>query len=505
MTRVGLINEGTYPVAMGGVSTWCDQLVRGLPDTQFELVTLVGPDRGVVWELPPNVNSVTTVGMWDAVRPGATVAAQLARPRLRKALHDFWSAVLPRDADAHVDTGLLDSALRRLCEPLKGALLPQLTSAGSVRAIIAAYSAHSRTRNLPQLTLQQAAKVASLVDPMIAVADTQWPQVDVVHAASNGPAAVIALARHWRDGTPIVLTEHGLYLRERYLGLGALDMPFAVRYAVMTALRGVCQVAYRYAKLLAPVSDFNARWEERLGADPQRVITIHNGVDTSRFHYIDHEPEVPTVSFVGRIDPLKDLHTLITAFRIVADRVPNAKLRLFGPTPPCNTEYEKSLRQKVSDLNLDDAVTFEGRVPSALPAIEAGHVVALSSISEGLPFTVMEAMMAGRATVNTDVGGVREVTGDDGTAGIVVPPRDATAMGKALAELLEQHDRRQAMGINARERALTMFDLTVFQDRYRDVYAYAGERMPNDTIDLELHTIIDARTDHNLKTERQQS
>jgi glycosyltransferase involved in cell wall biosynthesis len=95
-------------------------------------------------------------------------------------------------------------------------------------------------------------------------------------------------------------------------------------------------------------------------------------------------------------------------------------------------------------------------------------VVALSSISEGLPYTVMEAMMCGRATVSTAVGGVPEVTGD---AGVVVPPRDPAALADALADLLLDDRRRIDLGARARGRALRTFPLELMLERFRATYA----------------------------------
>src|SRR3979409_994243 len=96
--------------------------------------------------------------------------------------------------------------------------------------------------------------------------------------------------------------------------------------------------------------------------------------------------------------------------------------------------------------------TFEGRVPEIRDAYAAGHVVVLSSISEGFPYTVIEAMTSGRACVATDAGGGAGVAPDVGgvaewiaEAGVVVPPRDPPAMAKACVALLRDHDRRRRL------------------------------------------------------------
>lgn len=178
-------------------------------------------------------------------------------------------------------------------------------------------------------------------------------------------------------------------MRERYLALFDLELPWQVRAALGAMVQLISKVAYAEAHVLAPVSEFNAKWEVMLGADRERVIPLYNGVDTVAFSRIETEPVVPTVSFVGRIDPLKDLHSLIEAFSLVRTSIPEAELRIFGPVPDQNAAYLESIEDLVKERGLTEAVFIEGPVPSARIAAEAGHVVALSSISEGLPFTVI--------------------------------------------------------------------------------------------------------------------
>lgn len=123
--------------------------------------------------------------------------------------------------------------------------------------------------------------------------------------------------------------------------------------------------------------------------------------------------------------------------------LPEATLRLFGGTPRGGEAYRERCEALADSLDQGGAVTFEGRVEDIRDAYAAGNVVMLSSISEGFPFTLIEAMSCGRATVSTDVGGVREAVGP---AGLVVPPRDPDAMAAAALELLGDPVRRAAMG-----------------------------------------------------------
>lgn len=473
--RVGLFTEGTYPVADGGVTRWCDLLVRSLPEHTFVPVTIIGHDERPTVSTPGNVAEPTLIPMWSPTR-----ATFLPRRRglLEDLLEQVWSAALPPGAEDSDVPGFARS-LQGLTTWPGSRLSGMLAGRGSARALLAAWRAHRLTRpDLPPLTLACAVQATAHVDRVLALADARFPDVDLCHVAANGPSAVLALGRRWSSGTPILLTEHGIYLRERYLALAGTDLSRGARRAVTSFLRVLSQTAYAEAALLTPVSDFNARWEESLGAESARIRTIHNGVDTGRFQVIRTEPHHPTVSFVGRIDPLKDLATLIAAMAIVREQVPEAQLRIFGPVPDGNEPYRDTLTDLIDQQGLGSHVTFEGPVSSAVPALEAGHVIALSSISEGLPYTVIEAMMCGRATVSTDVGGVSEVVGADGSCGLLVPPRNPAAMAAALVRVLTDEKSREDMGTRARGRALQMFDLELFATRYREAYAEAAGSEP---------------------------
>jgi glycosyltransferase involved in cell wall biosynthesis len=121
-------------------------------------------------------------------------------------------------------------------------------------------------------------------------------------------------------------------------------------------------------------------------------------------------------------------------------------------------------------LDLAASAVFEGRVASVVDAYHAGHVVVLTSISEGFPYALIEAMAAGRPTVSTDVGGVREAAG---SAGLVVPPRNPEAIADACLRLLIDPEERLAMGTAARERILSLFTVeqctALYSDLYREV------------------------------------
>ena len=116
------------------------------------------------------------------------------------------------------------------------------------------------------------------------------------------------------------------------------------------------------ADLVTPGQRVQPRWEERCGADPDRIRTVYNGVDPAPFPPAGPEPAVPTLSWAGRVDPIKDLETLIRAFALVRQEMPEARLRLFGGTPRGGEAYRERCETLAAELGVADAVDFEGRV-----------------------------------------------------------------------------------------------------------------------------------------------
>jgi glycosyltransferase involved in cell wall biosynthesis len=467
--RVALVNEGTYPYVTGGVSTWCDQLVRGLAEVTWHLVTIVGTrPAGAAVALPDNVASLTPLPVWGAPqpprRPATDAAVQLCRGMLGDspgALAVFADALrelaLPDGRYANAPTRRRRSVGRH---PLFGAPLADI--------LLDAWAAARGTlsRPLPPLTLADADEAAVLIEHATRPLAAVLPAVDVCHANANGLSALVALGAKWRAGVPFAMTEHGVYLRERYLA-SAGQAP-AVKVAVLRFHRALARLAYAEADLVAPVTAFNRRWEVRNGADPGKVVVIPNGVDPQRFPPLPDEPETPTIAWVGRVDPLKDLETLIRALALVRAEIPAARLHLAGPVPRGNEEYARTCAALVAELGLGDSVTFAGPVATSREAFAAGQLVALSSISEGMPYTVIEAMMCGRATVSTDVGGVAEVVDD---TGIVVPPGDPAAFAAACVALLRDPGLRRNLAARGRARALAHYTLSRCLDAYRRRYA----------------------------------
>jgi tetratricopeptide (TPR) repeat protein len=223
---------------------------------------------------------------------------------------------------------------------------------------------------------------------------------------------------------------------------------------------------YQYADQVSPVCHYNTRWEKKFGVDNDDIEVIYNGVDSNVFIEGENIERInPTVVTVARIDPVKDILSLINTADLVKKQIPNVKFIVYGSVS-VQGYYEECL-ELVKKLNLEETFIFAGHTTNMVAAYHSGDVVALSSISEAFPYSVVEAMMTGKPVVATDVGGIREALGN---CGFLVPPRDPEEFAEAIIKLLRNSNLRQSMGRDGRERALNYFTLDKVKDHHLKTY-----------------------------------
>jgi polysaccharide biosynthesis protein PelF len=467
---VALLTEGTYPLYTGGISVWCDQLISGLPHVDFHVIALCGFRTKPENKLPDNVRQVSQIPLWEhaATRPVSGRKMQDFREIYERLLvamlsDDHASSAFPvalHDLSQFAQTADLITALS---DPGTAALLLHVWQTQTRLSM----TGQGRIRGCPAPSVSDALDASMWLSHLLRPLSMPVLECDLTHAVSNGLSVLPAIAAKCAYGTPFILTEHGVYLRERYLSPPSQYLSAGTRAFLLRFYMHLTRAAYRLADLISPASNFNTRWQLHFGADPKKLRPVYNGIDPELFALGQTEPAVPTVAWVGRVDPIKDLDTLIRSHALIQHHIPTAQLRMFGPIPLGNEAYEHACKQLIQDLGLTQTAHFEGRVASVAQAYQAGHVVALSSISEGFPYSVIEAMATGRPMVATDVGGVREAVGD---TGFVVPPRDPHAFAEACQELLKNDTLRRSMSLRARERVLSLFTVQHCLDAYRAMY-----------------------------------
>jgi polysaccharide biosynthesis protein PelF len=465
-----MMTEGTYPFGFGGVSVWCDQLIRGMPGYEFRLVAITATEaEQVVWSLPDNVTAVHKVLLWGSSPTGSSAGRRHTLPS--RLLRELIDVVLDSSAQAcFADT------LRELFEfSSRGNLSAGLASEKAVQFLSEAW--RDRWSGAAQFApnLHDAVTALQLLEHCLRPLSYSPVQADIGHAVTNGLGVLPALAAKWQYGTPLLLTEHGIYLREQYLQNRKSPYRWPVKEFYLGFMRHLCALGYNEAAMVTPGNVYNRRWEERLGAQPTHIRTVYNGVEPDNFPALEGEPKVPTISWVGRVDPIKDLETLLRAFSLVHRDMPEARLRMFGSPPKGRESYLQRCRALATELGIDEVATFEGRVENIRDAYDAGCIVVLSSVSEGFPYSVIEAMTCGRTCVATDVGGVTELVGD---TGLVVPPRSPARMAQACLTLLRDDELRHRLGAAARVRALERFTVDGAISTFDEIYSFIGAGRP---------------------------
>lgn len=457
-----MITEGTYPFVMGGVSTCCHQLTTGIPEVRWDVLALIPPAHRTRpgFTLPPNANLLPPIVVWEE------------QSRLPVALGHPAGSWVP----AQLLRGLLgwEGSIDDVVEALVWCRLHPKSAARAFRSR-AAWNAwhealddliredHPEGGSLPALDRTRSAELYRAIQWIARVAAVPTPPTHVLHVTAAGWAAVPALVHKALEGTPIVLTEHGVYVREAYLahsdgGIDDRDRAVATRLA-----RGLSRAAYAHADVIAPVTDFNASWERGLGVEESRIHPIVNGIRVPRGGPTA-PPGTKVVTSVGRIDPLKDVKTMLQVASEVIRLVPDCRFVHRGPVSPGQEAYAEACQRLHEQLGLGDRFVFAGPTHAPLGAVREADVVLLTSISEGLPMSILEAMAEARPVVATKVGGVPEVLHG---VGIVQPPGAVHALAGSVAFLLRNPTTAAHLGLLGRNRVAESYSGSAHLAEYR--------------------------------------
>jgi glycosyltransferase involved in cell wall biosynthesis len=293
------------------------------------------------------------------------------------------------------------------------------------------------------------------------------PRTDLTHAAAAAFCGLPCVIAKRRSGTPFLLTEHGVYVREQYLNASRGIRSSFVVWFLLRVVSAVADLNYAFADQISPVCRYNTRWERWRGVDEQRIHVIYNGVDPRRFSPAEQRPASgrPLIVNVGLIFPLKGQLELIKAAALIRRDIPDVEVQLYGSAS--DRDYDAQCRALVRELGLENTVVFAGPTKEPWEVYRRADVVVMASISEAFPYSVIESMLTGAAIVATDVGGVREALG---STGVLVNPRDPAALARAVVALVGSSSDRQKFGQAARERALRYFTEDKFVAEYRESY-----------------------------------
>ncbi len=308
--------------------------------------------------------------------------------------------------------------------------------------------------------------VRTYVIPTHGMTDWRWAlqfkrllrqeRVDLIHAhefdANVQGAFVAALS-----GIPLVATVHGKnYFWEK------LRRRLAYRWVS------------RRATMVAVSQNLKEFIIEKVGISPDRLRVVYNGVDALPYceeadvNQFRRELGLPEndqiVGVVGNLYPVKGHQYLIEGIPAVLQKCPNTSFVFAG-----RGQLETELKEQVQRLGLDKRVHFLGLrqdIPRILALLD---VFVLPSLSEGLSMAILEAMIAGKPVVATQVGGNPELV-LDGETGFLVPPRDSQALASSLVTLLTNKQQAVQFAEKGKRRAEGQFSLGTMVHAYQTLY-----------------------------------
>jgi glycosyltransferase involved in cell wall biosynthesis len=269
---------------------------------------------------------------------------------------------------------------------------------------------------------------------------------DVIHAHDPHAVAMVALALTMRGGSRTATPAPPLVASRR--------VDFHMKGNALSRWK------YRQVDCFACASDAIRNIVIADGVPASRAVTIHEGIDLARAEaappadlhaelWLPHH--APIVGNVAALVPHKGQRHLIDAAAIVVRRIPDARFVIAG-----EGELRPQLERQIKEHRLEKHVFLVGFRPDVLSVHKAFDLFVMSSLTEGLGTSLLDAMACGKPIVATTAGGMPEVVAD-GRTGLLVPPRDDDALAAAIVTLLEDEPRRRAMGAAAERRVREFF------------------------------------------------
>lgn len=485
-----LLLEGTFPYVSGGVSSWVNQIIRGFPELTFGAVFIGSrPDEygELKYRLPSNLRHLQVHYLHDEhdAPPVAPCQGDQQGFEILRRLHGWFANPYPDG---------LPEELKQVSFYLHGE--------GGVDYTQFLYS--QKSWDYICSLYQERCSDPSFVDYFWTVRNMHAPiwqlatiagsliPARMYHTVSTGYAGFLGGLLHHRSGRPLLLSEHGIYTKERRIDIFNSDWIQDTRNALQrdpTELSYFRDLWIRFFETLGRfcydaagsiVSLYDGVRQRQIsdGAQPDKIRVVPNGIDLARFAPLrDKRPSDPPMilALLGRVVPIKDIKTYIRAIRILVSHIPGLEGWIVGPEGE-DPEYAAECRALAHSLEIGDRVRFTGFM-NPLELFPQIGLLVLSSISEGLPLVALEGFAAGVPLVATDVGSCRQLVEGAGVedrslgaAGRIVAINDPQALANACRQLLENRTNWDAAQQAAIKRVETYYTQQQMFDCYRELY-----------------------------------
>ena len=494
-----LILEGTYPYNGGGVSTWSHMLCNEVKNANFNLYSInANFEIKPKYTLGENVKNVIQVPLWSPLEPQEMIDYgkkyhKIVKDKERSDEKDIQAIFLPifvkliksiySDTRSVEDFDSIIYAMWKYFQThdYKKTMLHDCVWKSFCNLVNEIISNDKENATLFDLRLGMRWIYRFLIPLSIDV-----PKADISHLTISGFPVIPALVLKYKYDTPIIATEHGVFIRERLIAINTSEYSFFLKKLLIRFSESITELVYYKADAIISVNKFNMTWERMYGANPDKLEVIYNGVDHKLF-VPKPKPEVtkniPTVVAAARIFELKDILTMIRSCAVVKKTIPNVQYLVYGDNDAV-PEYTKECNRLIEELGITANFKLAGYHSKPHELFCEGDISILTSISEGFPYTVIESMSCGIPVVATDVGGVSEAL--DSSTGFICKPKDFEEIASRVVELLQNDELRMKMGRNAREKVINNFTI----DKFIKGYEYAYDRIIAEKEQLSAHPIF---------------
>ena len=495
---VCLLLEGTFPFVRGGVSSWVNDMIRAYPDTRFGIVFIGSRAQDyakAVYALPDNVVHFEAHYLYEDTPADAEPRRARRGDRDAFAYSSKFHELL-RDGRHHAEVGTMMIDLIGMLAD--GGALSEEQFLYSREAWDYIEEQYSKRCTDPSFT-DYFWTVRNMHKPIwqLARVAERTLRAKVYHTVSTGYAGYLGALLHYRTGRPLIVSEHGIYTKERKIDLlqsrwirdnrGLFERDVSdvsyFRELWVRFFEALGRFAYDAADEIIALYEGNRLRQVADGARAELTRTIPNGIDVDGLRPLieRRDPARPrrVVALIGRVVPIKDIKTFIRAIFVATRTLPDIEGWIVGPEEE-DRDYAHECHALAESLGLERNLKFFGfqRIADVLPQVD---LVALSSISEALPLVVLEGFAAGVPAVTTDVGACRELIEgalpEDralGVAGAVVPIANPAAFAEAAIALLTDTARWDAAQRAGLARAQRYYTRPQMVERYRGIYDRAA-------------------------------
>ena len=513
-----LFSEGTYPYVKGGVSNWILQLMQGLSEFTFGVCfvgakeIMDGERLEISYEFPPNLKHLEVHYLFENDEKISSKRREGSKAGF-EAVAKLYESFKSKD-------NTIPAMIQNIEFYTKEVTFDDfLHSERAWNFINEIYM-----KNCPDIpfvdyfwTLRNIHKPIWILAGIV----ENLPKTKVYHAPSTGYAGFLGALASYTTGRPFVLTEHGIYTRERKIDMlsadwveykkpALLQQPEEYNYIKRMWVNFFDKIGlFCYNRSNHVLSLFSGAQKIQInfGADENRTLVIPNGVDVDGLmETIQYRAETPKpiVTLIGRVVPIKDIKTFIRAIKIASESIPDIEGWLVGAVDE-DKEYVEECQQMAISLGLKEKMqVFDGNksdmtkeeiIQSSDQIKLFGHsnikeilplsaLQTLSSISEGMPLVILEGFAAGVPCVATDVGsckdliegGINEEDLSMGTAGAITGIANPDALANEYIRLLnfDNGEWKKAQEV-ALKRVQKYYRQEMFLQDYREIYNEAKD------------------------------